>query len=102
MPRIVKSEALSVLRKGGLLLIVLAFAMALGFWVGQDLLAADRDSSGGTSTGICQAWPWDCGSFTCTNGWIADNGICLLKAGYCVNEVLNEKKKMHDCSTYLW
>ena len=31
MPRIVKSEALSVLRKGGLLLLVLAFAMALGF-----------------------------------------------------------------------
>ncbi len=101
MPEIVKSEAPAVLRKGGLLLLVLVFTVALGFWVGQDLLAANG-GGGSTSTGICQAYPWDCGSFTCTDGWIADNGICLLKSGYCVNEVLNEKKKMHDCSTYLW
>jgi len=83
--------------------VLLLFAIASSL-LGTSLIGAEDDGSGqgGSSRGVCQAWPWDCGDFTCPSGYYAENGICLLKSGYCKNDFWNDRIKMHDCSTYVW
>lgn len=70
-----------------------------------DLLARGDDDggSGGSSTGVCLAWPFGCGTFRCT-GWYhkAQNGICFILKGKCCSLLPKDCYIAHECSTYLW